>query len=298
VPSFDAQASTFDARAGLPDDVRIAIAEAIVDIGEVRQAGRLLEVGAGTGLVGEHLARNLPPVIPGGAPRYLGIDVSPPMLREFLNRTKNDSTVWAQLQFADANGTWTMDDQSIRVVYGARVFHLLNTEHLVTEVRRVGAPPFVTVVAGRIRRNPEGIFAQMRRALHKAMRARGHEPRRGDEHIETLVDAFLKIGGKRLKDRVVAKWSQPSSPARSLAAWRAKEGLGGLDLAAAEQASILREVEIWAANEYPNLDVEEPSAVEFVLHAVRLEVKGHDDPGGGGHHGPTRAARRGKAKRR
>jgi hypothetical protein len=167
-----------------------------------------------------------------------------------------------------------MDDQSTRVVYGARVFHLLNTKHLVAEVLRVGAPPFVTVIAGRIRRKPEGIFADMRRALRKAMIARGHEPRRGDEHIETLVDAFVKVGGKRLEDRVVAKWSQPSSPARSLAAWRAKEGLGGLELPAAEQASILREVEIWAANEYPDLNVEEPSEVEFVLHSVRLKVKG------------------------
>lgn len=295
VPSFDAQASTFDARAGLPDDVRIAIADAIVDIGEVRHAGRLLEVGAGTGLVGEHLARNLPPVIPGGAPRYLGLDVSPPMLQAFVIRTKSDPAVSAMFRLADANGPWATDDQSIRVVYGARVFHLLKTEHLVAEVRRVGAPPFVTVVAGRIRRKPEGIFAHMRRALRRVMSARGHEPRRGDEHIETLVDAFVKIGGKRLEDRVVAKWSQPTSPARSLAGWRAKDGLGGLDLPAAEQASILREVEIWAANEYPDLDVEEPSEVEFVLHSVRLEVTGHDDPGG--HHPPKGAVRRGQAKR-
>ena len=288
VPKFDDQASTFDARAGFPEEARIAIASTVVDIGKVRKAGRLLEVGVGTGLVGEYLARSLPPVVAGGAARYLGLDVSPPMLREFRLRTKNDPTVAATLRLADANDAWPVDDQSIRVVYGARVFHLLNAKHLVGEVLRVAAPPFVTVVAGRIRRDPEGTFSRMRDALRRVMSARGHEPRRGDEHIEMLIDAFVKNGGKRLEDRVVAKWSQPTSPARSLAAWRAKEGLGGLDFPPAEQASILREVEIWAANEYPDLNAEEPSEVEFVLHSIRLEVAGQDHPDdhhGGGHDG-------------
>ena len=47
-PFFDAQAASFEARAGLPAPARTAIARALLELGPFDSARRILDVGAGS----------------------------------------------------------------------------------------------------------------------------------------------------------------------------------------------------------------------------------------------------------
>ena len=69
------QASRYDARVGLPESVSAAVARAIVEQANAGADDLVLELGAGTGEIGVHLARL--PV------RYVGLDSSPAMLDLF-----------------------------------------------------------------------------------------------------------------------------------------------------------------------------------------------------------------------
>ena len=74
--TFDAQAADFDRRAGLPAGAARRIAAAVM---ELAPAGRgvLLDLGAGTGQIGEHLSRGA------RGTGYVGLDLSGPMLDVF-----------------------------------------------------------------------------------------------------------------------------------------------------------------------------------------------------------------------
>src|SRR5947209_5451722 len=64
---FDAQARSFDARAGLPADAARAVARAVLDLAALGPDDLLVELGAGTGQIGRELAESV---------RYVGVDRS------------------------------------------------------------------------------------------------------------------------------------------------------------------------------------------------------------------------------
>src|SRR5437763_14663503 len=68
---FDAQAPGFDRRAGLPADAARAVARAVLEIAAPGPDDLLVELGAGTGEIGQHLIESV---------RYLGIERSRAML--------------------------------------------------------------------------------------------------------------------------------------------------------------------------------------------------------------------------
>jgi len=73
--TFDAQASHYDARAGLPESVSAAVARAIVERAHAGADDLVVEQGTGPGEIGVPLAR-LPD-------RYVGLDSSLAMLDLF-----------------------------------------------------------------------------------------------------------------------------------------------------------------------------------------------------------------------
>jgi hypothetical protein len=74
---FDAQAPGFDRRAGLPADAAISVARAVLDIAAAGPEELLVELGAGTGEIGQHLI---------GPMCYVGIDRSARMLKLFRQK--------------------------------------------------------------------------------------------------------------------------------------------------------------------------------------------------------------------
>lgn len=162
--SFDEQAGeVFEARAGFPPGVAEQIAEALLRYAEVAPGDLIVEIGAGTGLIGQWLAR--PPA------RYLGLDASQPMLDVFAPRLPGGPE--ASLRHADADQPWPVADGTARVVFGSRVFQLLDPEHLVREAYRVGCPDRAVLVQGRLERSAGSPKVLLRRQLHQRLRAHG-----------------------------------------------------------------------------------------------------------------------------
>ncbi len=85
--TFDEQAPRYDARVGLPESVAAAVASEIVACAGLRTDDLVLELGAGTGEIGTHLARL--PV------RYVGIDNSAPMLQIFRAKARHTARIIA-----------------------------------------------------------------------------------------------------------------------------------------------------------------------------------------------------------
>src|SRR5262245_15692970 len=70
---FDGQAGLFERRAGLPETVCRVIAKKVIEIGEAEAGDLIVEIGAGTGQIGQWFEA---PV------RYAGFDLSAGMLKE------------------------------------------------------------------------------------------------------------------------------------------------------------------------------------------------------------------------
>ena len=142
--TFDSQAATFDARAGLPADALEAVATAVAQFLPKGRNGALLDVGAGTGELGERLSEL--------CPRYVGLDVSRPMLDVFSRRFLERRLPRALLVQADAARPWPLRGETFDVVFSSRAFHRLPLRQAVDEVLRAGLSGG-TFLLGGIRRD-------------------------------------------------------------------------------------------------------------------------------------------------
>src|SRR5438046_1422972 len=120
--SFDAQAGSFEHRAGLPAGIPERIATALVQWSEDGPGEVLLEVGAVTEQIGFALCR-LPL-------RYVGFDASAAMLDVFRRRAGSRTV---SLIYADGNYRWPIAEGSVRAVFSSRAVHLLPLDHVVAE---------------------------------------------------------------------------------------------------------------------------------------------------------------------
>src|SRR5262245_26686959 len=125
---FDDQADDFTERAGLPADAAASVARTIRELVEPRRSDVILDVGAGTGEIGSELSKL--------AVRYVGVDVSRPMLSTFRSR----ATGRLMLIHADADRDWPLRSRTVRAILCSRSAHLLAAEHLVAESARVACP--------------------------------------------------------------------------------------------------------------------------------------------------------------
>ena len=108
---FDGQAAIFEERAGLPGDLSREIARAVLEIGEARPGDLIIEIGPGTGQVGQWF----------GSPMYyLGLDFSAGMLREFQQRLRDGPASNRMLIQVDANASWPLRDRVAQVIFSSR----------------------------------------------------------------------------------------------------------------------------------------------------------------------------------
>ncbi|MBV8203206.1 MAG: class I SAM-dependent methyltransferase [Acidobacteria bacterium] len=277
---FDGQAPQFDRRVGLPESDCRAIAAAVLALARAHPGDRLLEIGAGTGMIGRWFLEH--PV------RYVGLDLSRGMLEVFRRRP---GAARAGLVQADGARSWPLPAGAARVVFSSRAIHLLPLAHVLDEVFRVvaGAPdPANGRVAGGeegpapdgggacllgwVERGRDSVKARMSRAMQRLVRERGFTPRTAGGR--GLLAACRERGAALLPRTVVARWPALHTPRQSLDSWRSKPGLGGVVLPPGVQESLLDELQSWAVRTFGSLDAARPDEESYVLEGVRLPPPG------------------------
>jgi hypothetical protein len=220
----------------------------------------LLEIGAGTGQIGLELsARHAP---------YVALDRSDAMLEKFRRRLPQSAG--ASLIVADANRPWPVTDGSVGAIFGSRVLHLLDSEHVVREVERVRRKEPTVLLAGRIQRDSSSVRQRLRRRMRELAAERGPLPREAGRRLEALFEACRRAGGHALPEREVAPFTVSTAPARVLEAWRSKPDLAKAGLSKDEQRQILDEVELWARETFGDIDAPQPSVERYVLVGVKF----------------------------
>ncbi len=255
--SFDDQAAAFERRAGLPAAVLASVTSAILTATGARADDVLLELGAGTGQVGAGLAT--------GAVRYVGLDVSLPMLREFRDKSPHRSL----LVHADANVPWPIASNSVRAMFFARSLHLLSAEVVARETARVNAGGLRVVVGGVTREDGswrDGMRARMRDVLARE----GYRGKGRGSAAKKLFEALEGFGGRRQATLRAASWEVRERPGDSLASWAGKSGLAGNDLPAELKARILDELGTWAADAFGSLAAERVATEHYELQVLSL----------------------------
>lgn len=257
---FDDQASAFEQRAGLPAHFCRDIATSVIEIGHVRQSDLVLEIGPGTGQIAEWLQQTS---------GYVGFDLSGAMLRESQRRLGQTAATRALVQ-ADANASWPVASGSARVIFSSRALHLLDNEHVGSEVFRVAANDGAYLILGRVQRERDSVRARMAKQMLERLRQHGFEGRRGERENQKLIESCCRRGAEDLGVRHVAHWRVATSPRQSVDSWRCLSGLGGIKVPAESRDEILNEMEAWAEQEFGKLDREIESEETYVLRSLRI----------------------------
>jgi ubiquinone/menaquinone biosynthesis C-methylase UbiE len=255
---FDDQAAMFDQRTGLPVEYCRAIAGAVIEIARLAPDDLILEVGPGTGLISQWF----------GAPlRYVGIDKSAGMLKQFRDRQSGGASN-QMLVLTDANRSWPLAGGVARVIFSSRAMHQLDQEHAASEVFRVAAPEGATLIIGRIERDPESVRARMAKEMNNRLRVHGYEGHRGEQRNRKLFEFCRQRGAQILEPVTVATWRASASPWHSLDSWRAPRGLGGVLIPAETKERILSELEIWAKEAFGGLHERLESEERYILRPL------------------------------
>lgn len=250
--AFDDQAVAFDRRAGLPDEYASLIADAVLEATRIDANELLLEMGTGTGQIGEHFL---------GRVRYRGVDTSAEMLDKFRARAPV-----VDLVHGDAEEKWPAADGEARVVFGSRVFHLLSPQVLLSEARRVGRSDGATIVEGKVHRADESPREWLRWELHRLMKSAGagaYEPRWAVEKAfagQTDVETF----------RVpVVSWEESWLPSQQIQYWETKRRLAGVRCTPEVKARVLAEIRKTATARFGNLESPQACPEVYTLVGVR-----------------------------
>ena len=257
---FDAQARGFDLRAGLPASAASAVARAVLEIAAAGPDDLLVELGAGTGEIGQHLIESI---------RYVGLDRSRAMLELFGEKLASADDARVRLSRTDANRPWPVGDASAAVVFASRVTHLLDAEQLVAELQRVCRAGGHFLV-GRVIRDPDGVKSRLRRQRRLLLGQQGVAPRDAKEATERALRELVGCGAVRVEPRSVATWTASASVGEILDEWSEVGAMGGKQLSAATRASVLTEVESWAARELGDLGKVAAWDECYVLEGVRM----------------------------
>jgi SAM-dependent methyltransferase len=261
---FDTQAGTFEDYAGLEPAVGGDVARAVLEVGRVASNDLLLEVGAGTGTVGRHLAA-LPCL-------YVGLDLSRPMLEMFRQKL-GDSSGPALLLQADAERPWPVGDQAAAVVYASRVVHLLEAESFVREVLRV-VRPGGCLLLGKVTRDSDSVRSRLQRQKRTLLAEHGIQTRAGEQAITHILDACHARGALPLAARTVARWTRTTTVRDVLDGWEAKPLLSNSARAerwdAGLRATLVNALADWARHEFGDLDRRMEYMEQYTLQGVQL----------------------------
>lgn len=204
--SFDSQAAIFDQRVGLPEKTCREIVQAILSLAQIQPNDLILEIGAGTGQIGQWLVQE--------SVRYLGLDISEKMLDKFRERLTSKQDKWTLIQ-ADGNKRWPIKDNTIRVIFSSRTLHLIDIKHIVSESFRVAHPQGAVLLIGSVQRQEESVKARMKNQMHYLLQQHGFQGRQKKQSHRELLELCCQRGAQEIKPLVVSRWWVSSSPQHS-----------------------------------------------------------------------------------
>ena len=256
---FNGETEGFDCRAGIPKAVCELIAAKVLRMENGGKGSLVLEVGCGTGAIGVELAKRGP---------YLGLDASDGMLRVFRERCSNEKGTKGWLVRADAGGRWPLRNVCSRVIFGSRVLHLLDAEHVVGETFRVGGAG-AALLLGSVRRNTRCVKSRLREEMRRRLQEHGIEGRSRAHSWRQIVKMACHRGASLIEPLEVASWKVSGTPEQSMRSWRQKDGLAGIDLPGGLKAQILADLESWADRAFGTLTAAFECEETYLIEGVR-----------------------------
>lgn len=253
--SFDDQADSYEARAGLPVAIARAVAGQIAD--GLADEGVVVDVGAGTGTIGRHL-------VAAGA-RYVALDASQAMLDVLAASLPTGAR--ATLHVVDADAPWPLADRSAARILFSRSLHQLSIDHARREAQRIAAP-LGRVYVGRVKKADDSVAERLRRQMQQLLREQGVQGRGGDRAGREFLSAWVAEGGRALPTWQSEPWTESRSVAASIAHWRDKEGLGGRTVEAGTKRAILDALSAWAERELGDVTVPHPVTRHYELQGA------------------------------
>jgi SAM-dependent methyltransferase len=175
------------------------IARSILAHARAAHGDLVIELGAGTGEIGQHLARL--PV------RYVGLDASAEMLRLFREKAVDGTP---SLVVADCNQPWPLPERSATVVFASRVIHLLDPEHVARETVRI-ARSGGYLMLGRVLREPHSIKQRLRRRRLELLAEAGTIARQGEEGTRRVIELCRAAGAESRGRNRFLEWAPPPS---------------------------------------------------------------------------------------
>lgn len=228
----------------------------------------LLELGAGTGEVGAALCRRLP-----AGTVYLALDLSLGMLSLFGKKALHDkippprSSARLARILSDASGRWPLADASVSAIFSSRAAHRLDGDRVLAETRRVLRPGGWWIF-GSLERAEDSVRAELQRRMRILLGERvgvggpvGRDSRRQHEKLAAAL-------GGEVRRLTAASFEIREKPADSLAGWRSKRGLAGLEIPSEVQEDVLGRLELWAKERYGDLDMPRTATERYELLCV------------------------------
>ncbi len=254
-PDFDAVADDFDRFRALPDWVAGAIRRAVWDTLGGGPRRRVLDLGAGTGRIGDAF------ITQGDA--YIGVDASARMLARFAAKVAARGGAFPALAQADGQAlpfpSATFDAVlMVQVIAGTPGWR-----GILSEARRV-LRPGGGLVLGKAIGPPLGLDGRMREQLTRILAEAGVETHRRDARREDAL-AWLVPPARRVSAIVAARWETTRSPRDFLTRHATAARFAALPQPIKDEA--LRKLAEWAVTTFGALDT--PLLEE---HAFSLDV--------------------------
>jgi ubiquinone/menaquinone biosynthesis C-methylase UbiE len=255
ISDFDAVAEEFDRFRALPDGVAEAIRRAMWDTLGGAVSRRVLDLGAGTGRIGEAF------IAAGDA--YIGVDASAGMLARFADKVATRGGALPALAQADGQAlpfpSGTFDAVlMVQVISGTPGWRDILSE--ARRVLRAGGG----LVLGKAVGPPHGLDGRMREQLSRILAEAGVPMHRRGAVREDVL-AWLAPVASRVTTIVAARWETTRSPREFLARHATGARFAALPQPIKDEA--LRRLAEWAAATFGELETSLPEE-----HAFSLDV--------------------------
>jgi ubiquinone/menaquinone biosynthesis C-methylase UbiE len=247
--TFDQNATRFEQHRALPPGVSEAIRKTVWECAGIGPTARVLDIGAGSGRIGRAFAD--------ANDRYIGVDFSLSMLREFRLRNSAACLIQAdggQLPFSDASFDLVM---LMQVLSGTH-----NWRNLLYETVRVVARGG-SVVVGHTVAPETGVDGRMKLQLALILEEMGVASHSSGKSREKSLD-WLRTVSSRRTQTTAASWTARRTAREFLD--RHSSGARFSALPTAVQAEALKRLSAWAASACGSLDQVFSETHSFELH--------------------------------